>query len=415
MKKWLLLLLVPTLFTGCLGGDGQPELPAASEKKSLISVVAPEYSMATKPYFEQLVKDFRLRYPHIEVELQVMNWDILVSAYNSMISRNQPPDLLLTNNYAHFAKDGLLNHMDELISSELKGKIYDYYSDNSHMNGVRYAVPYVATTRELYYNKDIFDEIGLKEPPKTWTELEEMSRTIKGQMKVESFGVDFSDNEIWAYLSYFFFGAGGGWMKDGKWAIHSPENVEGLTFLKKLYDQGLTDAEPTVTTRDEKQRILGNGKLAMLISGNYFEAVVPREYPGLKWAKGPIPVKGGQDPFVFGVHDIWISFKTDHTDKAAISQFLEFLYNDSRYEEFIIRERFLPTLQTVGQKLSIIDPSINRDLELIKNAKFYPIHAPAWSSVLEATRNMGQAVMLGNMAPKEALDQLQQLALRKTK
>ena len=29
-------------------------------------------------------------------------------------------------------------------------------------------------------------------------------------------------------------------MKDGAWAINSPENVEGLTFLKGLYEKGLT-------------------------------------------------------------------------------------------------------------------------------------------------------------------------------
>ncbi len=200
-------------------------------------------------------------------------------------------------------------------------------------------------------------------------------------------------------------------MKDGKWAINSEANVEGLEFLKRLYEEGLTDADPTVTTRDEKQRILGNGKLGMMISGNYFESVVPYEYKGLKWGKGPIPVRDGVEPFVFGVQDVLISFKTDHTDREALSLFLDFLYEDDRYEELILREGFLPVTRTVGDNLSLNNPTMTKNLDALKRAMFYPIHDPAWSTVQDATRNMGPAVLSGPMSPRQVLDRLQEIAL----
>jgi multiple sugar transport system substrate-binding protein len=360
------------------------------------------------------VKDFETKYPNIEVELQVINWDILDGAYTTMISRNQPPDLLLTNIYAHFAKDGLLNPMDELLSPELQAKVYPYFTETGKWNGVRFTVPYAATIREMYYNKDIFNDVGIAGPPKTWKELENAARQIKNTKQVDGFGVDLTDNEIWAYLTYFFYGAGGGWMKDGEWAINSPNNIEGIQFLKELYEKGLTDPEPTVTTRDEKQRILGNGKMGMLISGNYFEKVVPREFPGLKWGKGPIPVKEGQTPLVLGVQDVWMSFRTIHTNKEALSKFLDFIYEDARYEEFVLREGFIPTINTVGEKMAGKDSVMKQNLDWIQQAKFYPIQYPAWSAVLNATRNMGQAVLLGQMTPQQALDRLQQIALSKS-
>ncbi|MFD0692945.1 ABC transporter substrate-binding protein [Paenibacillus sp. GCM10027628] len=409
------LLLTANLLAGCMKEDEHRPISPDTDAKAFISFVAPEYSTATRPFFENLVKDFETKYPNIRVELQVINWDILDSAYNTMISRNQPPDLLLSNIYAHFAKDGLLNNMDELLSPGLKEKFYPYLTESSKWNGVTYTVPFAATIRELYYNKDIFNEVGITNPPVTWKELEDVARKIKDNKQVDGFGVDLTDNEIWAYLSYFFYGAGGGWMKNGEWAINSPENVEGIQFLKNLYEKGLTDPEPTVTTRDEKQRILGNGKLGMLISGNYFEAVVPREFPGLKWAKGAIPVKEGQTPLVLGVQDVWMSFRTDHTNKAALSKFLDFIYEDARYEEFVLREGFIPTIRTVGDKLAANDLSMRQNLDSIEQAKFYPIHHPAWSAVLNATRNMGQAVLLGQMTPQQALDRLQQIAISKSR
>jgi len=411
----LILVLVAILsFIRFTGTDSTASTAPIAESKKLIKFVVPDYSSASKPYFENLVSEFESKYPQIEIELQVINWDIIDSVYKTMISRDQPPDLLLSNLYAHFASDGLLNPMDELLSPELKNKLYPFLANPHRVNGVQYSIPYVSTIRELYYNKDLFDEAGIKSAPATWAELEDTARTIKSELQVDGFGVDLTDNEIWAYLSYFFIGAGGGWMKDGLWDINSPANIEGLTFLKKLYDEGLTDSEPTVTTRDEKQRVLGNGKLGMLISGNYFETVVPYEYKGLRWSKGQIPVKEGTAPFRFGVQDVLLSFKTDHTDKEALSIFLDFLYDDARYEELVLREGFLPVIRTVGDKLSANNASMTNNLEALRQAIFYPIHEPAWSTVLDATRNMGQAVLYGSMTPKQALDRLQQIALSRT-
>lgn len=411
-----IFLQLPLVFlAGCMWNNASHADTKVDATKASISFVAAEYSSSTKPYFEKMVNEFEMKYPNIKVELQVINWDILDSAYNTMISRNQPPDLLLTNIYAHFAKDGLLNKMEELLSPELKAKFYPYLMDSGTMQGIQYAVPYVATIRELYYNKEIFNEVGLTSPPRTWRDLEEAARKIKEAKQVYGFGLDLTDNEIWAYLSYFFYGAGGGWMKQGAWAINSAENVEGIQFLKELYNRELTDPEPTVTTRDEKQRILGNGGLGMLISGNYFETAVPREYPGLKWAKGPIPVKEGIDPLVLGVQDVLMSFKTDHTNKEALSKFLDFVYEDARYEEFILKEGFLPTIHTVGDRLAANNAAVKQNLESIKSAKFYPINHPAWSAVLNATRNMGQAVLLDQISPQQALDRLQQIAIEKSR
>jgi len=380
------------------------------EKQKVIRFVAAEYSTESKPFLDNLVREFELKNPDIIVELQVANWNVLDGIYTSMISKNQPPDLLITNVYAHFAKAGILNDLNKIISPGLKRKMYPNLLEMDRIGGVQYALPYVATTRNLYYNKRLFDEAGIPNPPETWGQLEKDADKIKRTGKAFGFGLDLTDDEIQAYLSYFFYGSGGGWMKDGKWIINSPGNVEGLTFLKRLFDEGLTDPEPTVTIRDEKQRILGDGKLGMLISGNYFSQVVPREFPNLQWGAGPIPVKEGEPPMTFGVQDVLVSFKTDHTDAEALSKFLDFLYDDSNYEEMTMREGFIPVTSTVGGKLAANDPAMRSNLEALGKARFYPIQEPAWQAVMDTSRKMGDAVLYDNLSPKDALDQLQRFA-----
>ncbi|AZN38752.1 extracellular solute-binding protein [Paenibacillus albus] len=397
------------LFTGCSPSEPAPIIEN-KEQPSLIRFVAAEYSSETKPLLEELVRQFEIQNPTIEVELQVANWDILSGIYTAMISKNQPPDLLNTNAYAQFASDGLLNDMGDIMSPELKQKIYPNLLEKDRMGDVQYAVPYVASVRNMYYNQDLFEEAGIHSPPKTWSELKTAASRIVKTGKATGFGVDLTDNETQAYLSYFFFGSGGGWIKDGKWTINSPENVQGLSFLKGLFDAKLTDPEPTVTTRDEKQRVLGDGKLGMLISGNYFTSVVPREFPNLRWGVGPIPVKDGEAPLSFGVQDMLVSFKNEHTDTAALSKFLDFLYDDGRYEEFTRREGLLPVTSTVGQKLAASDAVMKNELAALEKAQFYPIQEPAWQSIMDTARKLGDAVLFDRMSPKQALDELQHFA-----
>lgn len=409
----LLLIVVPLLLSSCMKSNAGPST-APKEEKALIRFLASEYSTETKPLLEKLVKDFELKNPLIEVELQVANWDILDGIYTNMISKNQPPDLLNTNVYAHFAQDGLLNDFRDIISSELTQKFYPNLLEMDQMDDTQYAIPYVATVRQLYYNKALFRKAGISSPPRTWSELKDAARKIKETGEADGFGVDLTDNETHAYLSYVFYGSGGSWTKDGDWTINSPSNVEGLTFLKDLFDQGLTDPEPTVTTRDEKQRILGNGELGMMISGNYFSTVVPKEFPELEWGVGPIPVKDGTPPITFGVHDVLVSFKTDHTNKEALSKFLDFLYDDSNYEEMVKREGFLPVTTIVGSQLSRGDDKMTSNLDALSKAKFYPVQEPAWQGILDYARKMGDAVLYEQTTPQAALDQLQHFAETKS-
>lgn len=407
------VLLTVFALSSCAGANVEPAA-SPKEDRALIRFVAAEYSMETKPLLEKLVKEFELKNPLIDVELQVANWDVLDGIYTTMISKNQPPDLLNTNVYAHFAQDGLLNNFEDIISPELASKLLPNLMKMDNVDGTQYAIPYVASIRELYYNKELFETAGITAPPSTWSELLAAAQKMKATGIADGFGVDLTDNETQAYLSYFFYGAGGSWIKDGKWAINSSENIEGLTFLKDLFDQGLTDPEPTVTTRDEKQRILGDGKLGMMISGNYFSSVVPKEFPSLKWGVAPIPVKDGVAPISFGVHDVFVSFRTDHTDKKALSRFLDFLYEDSLYGEMIVREGFLPVTTTVGGSLSNQDPVMKRNLESFRMAKFYPVQEPSWQSVLDYARKLGDAVLYEQLAPHDALNQLQLFAESKS-
>lgn len=410
---WIMFssLCLMLLLSSCTSSAIAPAPAGRTEQQAVIKFVAAEYSSRTKPLLEKLVRNFMRENPSITVELQVVNWDVIDGVYTSMISEGQPPDLLNMNMYARFGHDQLLNNMDDLISDDLKNKLSPHLAKLDRINGQQYAIPYVATIRKLYYEQNLFRQAGILSPPQTWSQLTKDATKLKS-IGAYGFGVDLTDNEIPAYLSYFFFGAGGGWIKNGQWNINSPQNVAGLTYLKQLYTKGLTDPEPTVTIRDEKQRVLGDGQLGMMISGNYFAAVTEREFPNTAWGSGTIPVKDGQPEMNFGVQDVMLSFKTDHTNPEALSTFLDYLYNDENYEEIVRQEGMIPVTTTVASKLSVENPDMEADIDRLENAHFYPLQQPEWGDIMALTRKMGNAILYNGITPQAALDQVQQYAER---
>ncbi|MGN7456230.1 extracellular solute-binding protein [Paenibacillus pasadenensis] len=405
-------LALAALLAGCSSSSPAPKVTEPEPQQALIKFVASEYSTETKPLLEDIVSGFESLHPDIRVELQVVNWDILDGVYTNMLAQGEPPDLLNANFYAHFAADGLLNDLGEILPDSFLDNLQPSLLSRDTYKGQLAALPYVASVRSLYYNQDLLEQAGIAGPPRTWSELVEDARLVREGGHGEGFGIDMTDNEIHSYLSYFFYGAGGGWIKNGRWAIDQPANVEGLELLKSMYDAGLTDAEPWLKTRDEKQRILGGGGLAMMISGNYFSSVVPKEFPGLRWGRGPIPVKDGQPPMTFGVQDVLVSFKTGHTDPAALSAFIQYLYEDERYADMVRQEGFLPVTLSAGRLLSEADAEMRANLDDLDGARFVPIEQPRWSNVMDAARKLGSAVLQGRYSPQSALEELQTIAVK---
>jgi multiple sugar transport system substrate-binding protein len=126
-------------------------------------------------------------------------------------------------------------------------------------------------------------------------------------------------------------------------------------------------------------------------------------------------VKDGVAPVPFAVHDVLVSFKTDHTNKEALSKFLDFLYDDANYAEMIVREGFLPVSSRVGDKLSAADPEMRSSLEALAKANFYPVQKPEWQAVMDNARKLGDAVLYDHLSPKAALDELQQFAISRSR
>lgn len=152
------------------------QVPAVTEEEAVLSLWHRYFWEPVGPLFESFAERFHEQNPNISLEMNLSGDEDYKSAITVAIASGDPPDIFYTyggNWLKFFVDEGLLADLtpyweqykwkDRLDEKSLKGAIYD---------GTPYAVPTELTTAGVYYNKSIFQDVGI-EPPEvpTWDEF----------------------------------------------------------------------------------------------------------------------------------------------------------------------------------------------------------------------------------------------------
>ena len=242
-----------------------------------LDVIICQYGPNTSDWFTgtgmdgtSFVKKFEEANPGIKLNLEVVSWNDVYTVVSTRISNSNPPDILNIDVFANYASEGLLMPVTDYCPEELYDDFFPAFMQNSVVDGVVYAVPDLASARALFYNVDMFEEVGI-EVPQTWAELEDACQAILDFYggDVYPFGMDMTTDEGQANFAYFAWGNNGGFVDaDDNWTINSDENVEAIEFVLGMVDKGYTNPNPATQTRYDLQDMFGAGKLAMVIAPN---------------------------------------------------------------------------------------------------------------------------------------------------
>lgn len=379
---------------GGSGGDGKT-----------ISFVAAEYSDKTKPYWENLISEFEKDNPGLKVDLQVINWDDIDGHVQNLVLNDKAPDILNLNKFADFADDGLLCKADEVLSKEVVDDFVPSFADNSQLEGTQYGLPFIASARLLFYNKDMFEEAGVAGPPKTWDDLKAAAAKIKAKKHI-GYGLPLGPEEAQGELQVWMNGNGGHWTDDsGKWTINSPENVEAVKFLESMVAEGLTQPNPAKTDRADVIEAFAAGDIGMIRGLPQTQNNIKEQGDKFDYGIAPNPPNGDHESTTLGVQDYLMAFKREGT-QDTVRKFLDFFYEKENYAKFLTTEGFLPTTKSAGEQLAD-DPKLKPFIEVLPDAKFYPVTDPKWTAVDAAVKQqVGKAVQGSD--PQQVLDRLQQ-------
>jgi len=250
---------------------------------------------------------------------------------------------------------------------------YTLYGDK------RCAMPLLADTYGLYYNKTLFKKAGLSAPPKTLAQLSAYAkkltqRNADGSFKVLGFNPMFEWYEqASAHMAPM---TGATWMKDGKSNLAGDPNWAALLrWQKSLVDYFGYDNLVKWQARAGDEWTASNaflsGKLAMDIDGEYRTAFLAADAPNTKYGVAPSPVSRPSlygSGFVIGTI-MGIPKGSDHEDEAWL--LLKYLATDSKaLTKLSLGLRNVPsTLPTLQNPVLRKDPNFRVFLDIFANPK----------------------------------------------
>ncbi len=412
-----LIVALPLLAAALAGWGGSSTTSSArgaaarDPATGTITFMAADYSSLTTPYWQHLIARFEKANPGAKVNLQVVSWNDIEQKITTLVATGQQPDLLNLDHYANFAADGLLMPASKFVSPHLRADLVPRLAENAVIHGVQWAVPLGASVRGMFYNKDIFRQAGIASPPKTWAELLADALKIKTKTGKVGYGMPMGPEEPQAEFSLLAFGNGGGWKKNGKWAINQPANVQALNFMVQLADKyRVTEPNPGTVSSDPIFRVFEAGQVGMTECGNFCTALIKQTNPKLKYGIGPVPVNGSNPAVTLSVEDYLMAFKTTKYP-AVVEKFLDFFYRPDNYGRFMSNEGFLGATKSLTKIMERTTPFQRPFIAAIKHAEFYPTTDPTWGAVEGRVQN-GLGAAFAGTPVKTVLDDLQRAALR---
>ncbi|MFP1928690.1 ABC transporter substrate-binding protein [Lonsdalea quercina] len=197
----------------------------------------------------RVIRDFNQSQQEVEVRgIFTGNYDTTKIKAEAAAKAGQPPALVIMS--ANFTTDLALKQeilpMDELFkfgdqkaSAFLHSEFWPAMHQNAQVMGVTYAIPFHNSTPILYYNKTLFDQAGIKQPPQTWQEMREIAQKLtdpsKGQWGIM---LPSTNDDYGAWLLSALTRANGGQYFNpdypGEVYYNAPSTVGALRFWQNL-------------------------------------------------------------------------------------------------------------------------------------------------------------------------------------
>jgi multiple sugar transport system substrate-binding protein len=314
MRRIVVLVAVAAttgLIAGCGGGSSGSSTSAKFDpKKPMTLTVWSGFTGRELGIWNGALDDFHKLHPNVKIKSvgSIDNNKIVAG-----IRSGNPPDVALsfeTDKTGAFCSSGGWINLDSLIKRDNvnMNQFPQAVQNYSKFGDKRCAMPVLADTYGLYYNKDMLNKAGITSPPKTFSELTAdakklTQRNSDGTIKVAGFipNEGFYENSATHQAPLW----NGQWIdnKGHSSLATSPGWAKWLTWDKNLIDwYGSDKLQRFIAGAGQEfspQNAFETGKVAMILDGEYRTAFIKAEHPELNYGTAPMPVDDAQ-PQLYG-------------------------------------------------------------------------------------------------------------------
>ncbi|MEU9146078.1 extracellular solute-binding protein [Streptomyces sp. NPDC048349] len=370
-----------------------------------LRLVAAEYgdtpANSSKAFWDKVTAAFTAAHPGIKVEVKLLPWADIDREVSRMVKAGKAPDMALMGSYSDFAAQGKLYSADELLPVAAEANFLQPLAEAGTIGTSLYGLPFVASSRLLFYNEALFTKAGVS-APKTWSQLKSAAKALKDKGVKFPYALPLGPEEAHAEAMIWELSNGGGYAdSSGNYSLASDRNIETWRWVKdNLVTPGYTGpTQPSQLNRADAFAAFLRGEVGML--NGYPSLAHEAAAKGITVGTVSMPVSdtlGAEDvPPTVGVADWMMAFK-QNGNRAEIGAFLDFVYQDKNLSDFANRYHLLPSTVSAARTPAGggLDKNDEQFLTALRGAQLYPVNDPSWMAVSDTIkRNIGRAVEPG--------------------
>ncbi|MEX0267599.1 ABC transporter substrate-binding protein [Leptolyngbyaceae cyanobacterium UHCC 1019] len=342
---WVILCLLTALLVA---------VPVLSQQPVTLKLLmsAPD----VPPWTNYLVKEFEAQNPGIR--LQVIegpnNVSLLEDLYTTAFLLGDSPydlvnmDIVWTPKFA--AAGWLKDLTDEFSEQELAPFSPSAIAGGRYQNRL-YRLPTRSDAGMLYYRKDLLQAANL-EPPKTFEDVERISKTLQQQQAVR-WGYLWQGKQYEGAAAMFvevLKGFGGFWVNPDtlEVGLDQPEAIRAVEFLRNTVSQGISPPGVTTYVEEDTRRIFQNGEAAFLRNWPYAWSLLNADNSPVKGKVGivpMIPAAGQTGGSCLGGWGLGISKTSKHPQEALRA--IRFLMSETAQKQVVLDAGYVPTREAL--------------------------------------------------------------------
>jgi raffinose/stachyose/melibiose transport system substrate-binding protein len=387
---------------------------APAKKQATISFWHLDVQDEQKAIWQKMADGFMKKNPNVKIEITVLENEAFKQKIATVMQSGNPPDIFrswgggVMNEYA---KAGLLKDITKEIAGTEWGNsiapgalgVYSYQGKN-------YGVPYQMGAVGIWYNKAIFDKVGIK-PFETWDDLIDGVKKIKaaGITPIALGGADkWPGHYWWCYLATRVGGKeafDNAYSRKGSFA--DPSFVKAGELLKQLVDLNPFQKGFLGANYNDEASLVGNGKAAMELMGQWAPNTQAANttdkkglgdnlgfmaFPTVKGGAGKLSdAMGGGDGLAFG----------KNAPQEAI-EFVKYIMTLENFSQLINTVIYTPTVK--GAEKYVTDKNMLNVIDLVAKADYYQLYYDQYlpPAVGEAVKDATQGIFAGTSTPLDA-------------
>jgi raffinose/stachyose/melibiose transport system substrate-binding protein len=386
MKRFYLICLSMLLFVGILAGcnskststeDKKKDDPKATEEEQ-VTLNFFQFKVEIAEPLQKMIDEFEAEHPNIKVKLETVGGGAdYGAALKAKFASGEKPDIFNNGGFKELElwKEHLADLSNEPWAQHVLpiGKV-----PMTDTDGKLYGMPVNLEGYGFIYNKDLFEQAGITEPPATISELKEAAEKLKAA-GITPFSAGYGE---WWVIGQHLLNIGFAQQDDPVAYIEGlyagTEKIAGnekFKQFKEVLDTEIKFANdnPITTDYNTQVTLFASGQTAMLQQGNWTENMIYEINKDINMGFLPIPISDDEaaaNRLPVGVPNNWVLNKnSENLEEAKL--FLDWMVSSETGKRYITEEfAFIPAFDNIEPTgLGALGQSI---LEFSKEDKTIP-------------------------------------------